>query len=123
MFNTTSGRGDYLQADPPSSYEEHSVCLDHLNTAVGETVTTKIENPDHYNQGVQPYDVAKSMYGADGLLKFVTVNAIKYIQRYPHKYKGDSDKQLDDLLKAKRSLETAIELHKEIHGGSHTRHG
>ena len=123
MFNTTSGRGDYLQVDPPSSYEEPSVCLDHLNTAVGEAVTTKIENPDHYNQGVQPYDVAKSMYGADGLLKFVTVNAIKYIQRYPHKYKGDSDKQLDDLLKAKRSLETAIELHKEIHGGSHTRHG
>ena len=123
MFNTTSGRGDFQHVDPPSSYEEPSVCLDNLNTAVEETVKTKIENPDHYKKGVSPYDVAKSMYGADGLLKFVTVNAIKYIQRYPHKYKGDSDKQLDDLLKAKRSLETAIELHKEIHGGSHIRHG
>ncbi len=123
MFNTTSGRGDMRQVDPPCSYEENSVCLDLLDVVETSANVDKVQNPEHYKQGVSPYDVAKSMYGADGLLKFVTVNAIKYIQRYPHKYKGDSDKQLDDLLKAKRSLETAIELHKEIHGGSHTRHG
>jgi len=123
MFNTTSGRGDFREVDPPSSYEENSVCLDLLDVAKSSEQVDKIQNPDHYKQGVSPYDVAKSMYGPDGLLKFVTVNAIKYIQRYPHKYKEDSEKQLDDLIKAKRSLETAIELHKEIHGGSNIRHG
>ena len=123
MFNTTSGRGDFREVDPPSSYEENSVCLDLLDVAESSEQMDKIQNPDHYKQGVSPYDVAKSMYGPDGLLKFVTVNAIKYIQRYPHKYKEDSEKQLDDLIKAKRSLETAIELHKEIHRGSNIRHG
>ena len=97
--------------------------LDLLNVAETFANVESVQNPDHYKKGVSPYDVAKSMYGADGLLKFVTVNAIKYIQRYPHKYKEDSDKQLDDLIKAKRSLETAIELHKEIHGESNIRHG
>ena len=123
MFNTTSGRGDFREVDPPSSYEESTVNLDLLNVAETFANVESVQNPDHYKKGVSPYDVAKSMYGADGLLKFVTVNAIKYIQRYPHKYKEDSDKQLDDLIKAKRSLETAIELHKEIHGESNIRHG
>jgi len=106
MFNTISGRGDhdFVVVDPASSVE-------------------KVENPSHYQKGVSPYDVAKSMYGAEGLLKFVTINSVKYIQRYPFKYKGDPEKQLDDLIKAKRSLETAIELHKEIHRGSNIRHG
>ena len=106
MFNTISGRGDhdFAVVDPASSVE-------------------KVENPSHYQKGVSPYDVAKSMYGAEGLLKFVTINSVKYIQRYPFKYKGDPEKQLDDLIKAKRSLETAIELHKEIHRGSNIRHG
>ena len=123
MFNTTSGRGDFREVDPPSSYEESTVNLDLLNVAETFVNVESVQNPDHYKKGVSPYDVAKSMYGADGLLKFVTVNAIKYIQRYPHKYKEDSDKQLDDLIKAKRSLETAIELHKEIHGELNIRHG
>lgn len=79
--------------------------------------------PEHYKKGIQPYDVAKSMFGAEGLLIFVMTNSIKYIQRYPFKFKGSPDKQLDDLLKAKRSLETAIELHKEIHGDKNIRHG
>ena len=35
-----------------------------------------VANPSHYNQGVSPYDVARTMYGAEGLLKFVTVNAV-----------------------------------------------
>ena len=117
MFNTTSGRGDFREVDPPSSYEEHAVNNSALN------ITDQVANPAHYNNGTSPYDVAKSMYGAEGLLKFVTINSVKYISRYPHKYKGDPEKQLDDLIKAKRSLETAIELHKEIHGNQHIRHG
>ena len=127
MFNTISGRDDHdrFVVDPPSSYEE-SIYQEYDKTIKVEKeniVVDKIENPSHYKQGVSPYDVAKSMYGPEGLLKFVTINSVKYIQRYPFKYKGDPDKQLDDLIKAKRSLETAIELHKEIHGDQHIRHG
>lgn len=130
MFNTVSGRDDRdkVVITPPSSYETTLGLYQEdterqqydVNT---EQETMSVENPSHYQKGVSPYDVAKSMYGAEGLLKFVTVNAIKYIQRFPHKYKGDPDKQLDDLIKAKRSLETAIELHTEIHGGTYIRHG
>ncbi len=123
MFNTTSGRGDHREIDPPCSYEDYSQYFEEPKTVETQSSVDKIQDPDHYKQGVSPYDVAKTMYGAEGLLTFVTVNSIKYIQRYPHKYKGSPVKQLDDLIKAKRSLETAIELHKEIHGDSHIRHG
>ncbi len=134
MFNTRSGRdeSDKVVITPLSSYETsfgvydgERVCDNQANNLDKIVIdnSPKAENPDHYNKGISPYDVAKTMYGADGLLKFVTINAIKYIQRYPHKYKGDPDKQLDDLIKAKKSLETAIELHKEIQGGSTIRHG
>ena len=134
MFNTTSGRDDRdkVVITPPSSYETSVGLYDEERGYEDEGknyeedftfLTQKAENPDHYNKGISPYDVAKTMYGAEGLFKFVTINAIKYIQRYPHKYKGDPDKQLDDLIKAKKSLETAIELHKEIHRGSTIRHG
>ena len=127
MFNTTSGRGDNAQKvvitpntenEPKSFYD--SFATDGVEV---EIKTNSVSDPSHYNQGVSPYDVAKTMYGAEGLLTFVTVNSIKYIQRYPHKFRGNPDKQLDDLVKAKRSLETAIELHKEIHGNTSTRHG
>ena len=124
MFNQIHGRDD-RQVDPPSSYEE-SIVREYdkiINECEEEIAEEKIKNPQHYKQGVSPYDVAKSMYGPEGLLKFVTINSVKYIQRYPFKYKGDPEKQLDDLIKAKRSLETAIELHKEIHGDQHIRHG
>ncbi len=83
----------------------------------------KVANPSHYNQGASPYDMARSMYGAEGLLKFVTVNAVKYVSRYPHKHKGNPDQQLSDLVKARQSLDTAIELHKEIYGNDIVRHG
>ena len=127
MFNQVHGRDDRreIEVDPPSSYEEKIV--QEYDKTIREyevnIAIDKIQDPDHYKQGISPYDVAKSMYGPEGLLKFVTINSVKYIQRYPFKYKGDPDKQLDDLIKAKRSLETAIELHKEIHGGLHIRHG
>ena len=130
MFNKTHGRDDHrvVEVDPPSSYEETMPVLIDLPEKIAEEHEVnikfdKVSNPDHYKQGVSPYDVAKSMYGSEGLLKFVTINSVKYIQRYPFKYKGDPDKQLDDLVKAKRSLETAIELHKEIYGDQHIRHG
>ena len=126
MFNTTSGRDDCdkLVINPPSSYEPKSFYDELATDGIEINLSTeKIQNPDHYNKGVSPYDVAKTMYGAEGLLKFVTINSVKYIARYPHKYKGDPEKQLDDLIKAKRSLETAIELHKEIHGELKIRHG
>ena len=127
MFNQIHGRDDRreIEVDPPSSYEE-KIVQEYDKTIEKYEVNIamdKIQNPEHYKQGVSPYDVAKSMYGPEGLLKFVTINSVKYIQRYPFKYKGDPDKQLDDLIKAKRSLETAIELHKEIHGDLHIRHG
>ena len=82
-----------------------------------------VANPSHYNKGVSPYDMARTMYGAEGLLKFVTVNAVKYVSRYPHKHKGNPDQQLSDLVKARQSLDTAIELHKEIYGNDIVRHG
>tara|TARA_B100000925_G_C21940003_1_gene444156 strand:+ start:240 stop:623 length:384 start_codon:yes stop_codon:yes gene_type:complete len=127
MFNQIHGRDDRreIEVDPPSSYKEKMV-QEYDKTIEKYEVNIamdKIQNPEHYKQGVSPYDVAKSMYGPEGLLKFVTINSVKYIQRYPFKYKGDPEKQLDDLIKAKRSLETAIELHKEIHGDLHIRHG
>lgn len=71
--------------------------------------------PEHYSQGVSPYDVIKSMFGPEGLQWYVIGNAVKYIQRYPHKYAGEPESQLQDLLKARNSIETAIELHREIH--------
>jgi|TARA_Y100000289_G_scaffold63921_1_gene75051 hypothetical protein len=127
MFNQIHGRDDRreIEVDPPSSYEEKIVQEydKTIDKCEANIAMDKIQNPEHYKQGVSPYDVAKSMYGPEGLLKFVTINSVKYIQRYPFKYKGDPEKQLDDLIKAKRSLETAIELHKEIHGGLHIRHG
>jgi len=83
----------------------------------------KVANPSHYKKGVSPYDVAKTMYGAEGLLQFVTVNAVKYVSRYPHKHKGNPEQQLADLVKARQSLDTAIELHKEIYGNDIVRHG
>lgn len=82
-----------------------------------------VSKPKHYNRGPSPYDVAKTMYGPEGLLTFVTINSIKYIQRYPHKYKGEPEKQLHDLIKARQSLDTAIQLHKEIYGNGTIRHG
>ena len=128
MFNQIHGRDDRreIEVDPPSSSYEESLAKEYDKT-IQETeeniAVNKIQNPEHYKQGVSPYDVAKSMYGPEGLLKFVTINSVKYIQRYPFKYKGDPDKQLDDLIKAKRSLETTIELHKEIYSDQHIRHG
>jgi hypothetical protein len=82
-----------------------------------------IANPEHYKKGVSPYDVARSMFGAAGLLKYVLVNAIKYTQRYPHKHKDNPEAQLADLIKARQSIETAIELHKEIFNSDLERHG
>lgn len=78
-------------------------------------------SPDHYSQGVSPYDVIQSMFGPEGLQWYVIGNAVKYIQRYPHKYAGDPDSQLQDLLKARNSIDTAIELHRKIH--DQIRHG
>ena len=77
----------------------------------------EVAKPKHYS-GVSPYDVGRSMYGPEGLQIYVLINAVKYIKRYPFKYKGDSDKQLEDLVKARESLDTAIDLHKSIHGGT-----
>ena len=82
-----------------------------------------VANPEHYSKGVAPYDVARAMFGASGLLKYVLVNAIKYTQRYPHKHKDNPEAQLADLNKARQSIETAIELHKEIFNNNSKRHG
>jgi|TARA_B100000073_G_scaffold136588_1_gene112106 hypothetical protein len=129
MFNTVSGRGDNAAVviTPSSDQPTVSATYDATYESEGGELTLNkgtVSDPSHYNKGVSPYDVAKTMYGAEGLLKFVTVNAVKYVSRYPHKFRGNPNKQLDDLVKAKRSLETAIELHKEIYGDQNTlRHG
>jgi hypothetical protein len=95
---------------------------DHLQ--VGFSLPTEdVAKPDHYNKGVAPYDVAKTMFGASGLLKYVLINAIKYTQRYPHKHKDNPEAQLADLIKARQSIDTAIELHKEIFNSDLERHG
>ena len=85
--------------------------------------TDTVANPSHYNKGVSPYQVATTMFGEEGLLKFVLINSIKYIQRYPFKHKGNNKKQLDDLIKARQSLDTAIELHTKLYGDGTIRHG
>lgn len=83
-----------------------------------------VAKPEHYNAGkVSPYDVGETMYGKAGLLTYVLINSIKYIQRYPHKYRGQADRQLEDLIKARQSLDTAIELHKELNCDAALRHG
>jgi len=112
MFNQIHGREDRREIE-----------IDPLFVSDNDQALEKVQKPDHYRQGTSPYDVAKSMYGAEGLLKFVTINCVKYVSRYPHKYKGDRDKQLADLVKARQSLDTAIELHKEIYGNGIVRHG
>ncbi|MFZ8904035.1 MAG: DUF3310 domain-containing protein [bacterium] len=82
-----------------------------------------VANPAHYNKGVSPYQVAMTMFGEQGLLTYVLINSIKYIQRYPYKHKGNQQKQLEDLIKARQSLETAIDLHKKVYGDGALRHG
>ena len=119
MFNQIHGRDDRrdIEVDPPFTFKQSSA----ENSE--DIAINKVQNPDHYRQGASPYDMAKSMYGSEGLLKFVTINCVKYVSRYPHKYKDDRDKQLADLVKARQSLDTAIELHKEIYGNGIVRHG
>ncbi len=95
---------------------------DHLSFSLPST-ENDAANPTHYNKGVSPYDVGESMYGLAGLLTYVLINSIKYIQRYPHKYLGVPEKQLEDLIKARQSLDTAIELHKKLHCNGTIRHG
>lgn len=94
-------------------------------TPVSEALSeAAVANPEHYNAGrVSPYDVGETMFGKEGLLTYVLINSIKYIQRYPHKYRGQADKQLEDLIKARQSLDTAIELHKELNCDAALRHG
>ena len=95
---------------------------DHLQ--VGFSLSNQdVANPDHYKKGVAPYDVGRSMFGAAGLLKYVLINAVKYTQRYPHKHKDNPEAQLADLIKARQSIDTAIELHKEIFNSDLERHG
>jgi hypothetical protein len=96
---------------------------DHLVLNLG-AAQDAVAKPEHYRKGaVSPYDVGESMYGKEGKLIYVLINSIKYIQRYPHKYKGAPDKQLEDLIKARQSLDTAIELHKELNCDATLRHG
>lgn len=119
MFNQIHGRADHREigVDPLLAFTA-STAQENEDKA-----TSQVKYPDHYRQGTSPYDVARSMYGPEGLLKFVTINCVKYVSRYPHKYAGDRDKQLADLVKARQSLDTAIELHKEIYGNGIVRHG
>lgn len=95
---------------------------DHITFAPPEK-SASVANPAHYQNGVSPYDVGSSMFGDKGLLTFVLINSIKYIQRYPHKFKGIPDRQLEDLIKARQSLDTAIELHKKVYCDATLRHG
>jgi hypothetical protein len=95
---------------------------DHITLAPPEE-SPSVANPAHYRNGVSPYDVGTAMYGSEGLLIFVLINSIKYIQRYPHKFKGIPDKQLEDLIKARQSLDTAIQLHKNLYCDATLRHG
>jgi len=108
---------DYLVVDAPLAGEDHlSFCAPPNQESVVK--------PDYYNMSkVSPYDVGEAMYGKTGLLTYVLINSIKYIQRYPKKYQGQADKQLEDLMKARQSLDKAIELHKELNCNVAIRHG
>lgn len=79
--------------------------------------------PAHYSKDASPYNDIKALHGAEGLMIYVTGNILKYVKRYPFKYKGDPDKQLEDLIKARNSLDTMIELHKEINADNFIRLG
>lgn len=124
--------GDDKLPIPEFLRNPQSQWINESKAAIDETAEDGVEmvldrpkavKPDHYNKGVSPYQVGQSMYGPVGLQTYVIINALKYIQRYPFKYKGSPEKQLDDLIKAKESIETAIELHKVINGESKIRHG
>jgi len=95
---------------------------DHISFSSPE-MSSSVAKPGHYQQGVSPYEVGSAMFGDEGLLTFVLINSIKYIQRYPHKFKGVPDSQLDDLIKARESLDKAIELHKKVYCDATLRHG
>jgi hypothetical protein len=95
---------------------------DHITFAPPNKASS-VANPAHYQNGVSLYDVGSSMFGDEGLLTFVLINSIKYIYRYPQKFKGIPDKQLEYLIKARQSLDTAIELHKKVYCDTTPRHG
>ena len=116
---------DYLKNPKSQWFNESKAAIDETAEDGVQMILErpKATKPDHYSKGVSPYDVAETMYGPQGLLHFTTINSIKYIQRYPHKFKGQPEKQLDDLIKARNSLDTAIEMHKKIYGGSEFRRG
>jgi len=58
-----------------------------------------VKHPNHYNQGIEMWDYAKSHN-----LDFFEGNIVKYITRW--KYKNGTE----DLLKAKQYLDKLIEL-------------
>jgi hypothetical protein len=59
----------------------------------------------HYGEGLQPWDLQKCMKSSgNAFVDARRADAIKYSFRI----KGDSDKQLDDLKKARHCLDEAI---------------
>jgi len=59
----------------------------------------------HYGEGLQPWDLQKCMQPSSSA--FVTARRADAI-KYSFRIKGDSDKQLDDLKKARHCLDEAI---------------
>lgn len=69
-------------------------------------MTDVIKEPDHYKQGaMEAIDVIEMVVPQykDPMVGYSIGNALKYIQRAPHK-----GKQLEDLKKAKQYLSRAI---------------
>ena len=112
MFNQIHGKDDRLdiEVDPPFAFEQSS---DEISEDIA---IDKVQNPDHYRQGASPYDMAKSIYGSEALLRLITLNFVKYANYYPRDYKVVRDGQMGDLVKASQAFDTAVELHEEICG-------
>lgn len=60
-----------------------------------------VKHPDHYNQGIEMWDYAKSHN-----LDFFEGNIVKYVTRWKHK------NGLEDLYKAQQYLNKLIEVEK-----------
>lgn len=63
-----------------------------------------INKPEHYTQGVEPFEIIKNTDKWEG---YLYGNVVKYMQRYPHK-----GNPIQDLLKAEKYLTELIEHYK-----------
>lgn len=96
-FTTTQGTEIWM-------YEVEKVADESPKTTVGDAVV----QPNHYTQGkFEVIEIIEEISGGyeDGFTAYAVGNVVKYLARAPHKH----DTPLEDLRKAERYIQYAIE--------------